>query len=43
MANQNFKEQLEKLMQTDNTIRPFICDGDPQKSELFFVGINPAT
>lgn len=43
MTNRNFKEQLEKLMQSDNTLRPFVCDGDPLKSDIFIVGINPAT
>jgi hypothetical protein len=43
MPNQDFRKQLEALMQSDNTLRPFVCDGDPLKSDIFIVGINPAT
>jgi len=42
MTNQ-FKERLEILMQSDKTLRPFVCDGDPLKSDIFIIGINPAT
>jgi hypothetical protein len=43
MTNQNFKEQLEGLMQTDSSLRPFVCDGFPMECKIFIVGINPAT
>jgi hypothetical protein len=43
MTNQDFKKQLENLMQSDNSLRPFVCDGDPLKCDIFIVGINPAT
>lgn len=43
MTEPNFKEQLKTLMQFDSTLRPFVCEGDPLRSDIFIVGINPAT
>ena len=30
-------------MGSDDKLRPFVCDGDPLQTEVFIVGINPAT
>ncbi|MGI6479240.1 MAG: hypothetical protein ACOX0M_07325 [Salinivirgaceae bacterium] len=43
MNTQEFKLKLRALMGADDSLRPFVCDGNPLKSEIFIVGINPAT
>ena len=43
MSNQEFKDQLRVLMRPDESLRPFVCKGNPLQSEIFIVGINPAT
>jgi hypothetical protein len=43
MTNQEFKTELERLIGNPTSLRPFICDGYPLDSEIFIIGINPAT
>jgi hypothetical protein len=43
MTNRDFKNRLRDLTNNDLALRPFICDGNPLESEIFIVGINPAT
>ncbi len=43
MNNSEFKNELQKLIDKDSTLRPFVCDGYPLECEIFIVGINPAT
>jgi len=39
----NFENELKKLLAKYEKPRPFICDGNPLKCEVFIVGINAAT
>lgn len=43
MTTNEFKAKLKELTNKDQTLRPFICDGNPLQSKIFIVGINPAT
>ena len=43
MTTYEFKTRLKELTNNDQTLRPFICDGNPLESKIFIVGINPAT
>jgi hypothetical protein len=43
MTTTEFKNVLKDLTNSDPTLRPFICDGNPVDSKIFIVGINPAT
>ena len=43
MTDLEFKKELEKIVGVSTHLRPFVCDGYPLKSEVFIVGINPAT
>lgn len=43
MDNSKFKTELQKLIEKDPTLRPFVCDGYPLECDIFIVGINPAT
>lgn len=43
MSNSEFKNKLQKRLKEVPNLRPFICKGNPLKSEIFIIGINPAT
>ena len=43
MTNTEFKSELQKLVGTSTTARPFVCEGYPMECDVFIVGINPAT
>lgn len=43
MNTTEFKQKLQELTKDDNSLRPFVCDGNPLNAEIFIVGINPAT
>jgi hypothetical protein len=43
MNTTEFKQKLQELTKDDNSLRPFVCDGNPLHAEIFIVGINPAT
>jgi hypothetical protein len=40
MTNTDFKNRLKDLTNNDQTLRPFICEGNPLESKIFIVGIN---
>ena len=42
MTLSEFREQLTALM-VERTERPFVCDGSPLQTQVFVVGLNPAT
>ena len=37
------ENQLESLIGRPTDLRPFVCDGSPLDSEVFIVGLNPAS
>lgn len=43
MALSNFERGLEDLIGRPSSLRPFVCDGSPLETQVFIVGINPAT
>ena len=38
-----FSQELKQKINQDNSLRPFVCDGDPLNCRIFIVGFNPAT
>jgi hypothetical protein len=38
-----FAERLRAIAATDDSLRPFVCDGSPLDCDAFIVGANPAT
>lgn len=43
MTIQEFNVNLKLFIDSNNNLRPFICDGSPLECNIFIVGINPAT